>query len=441
MSPSVAIVGAGWSGLAAAVELVHAGIAVAVYESARQPGGRARGLRIDGQWLDNGQHLLSGAYSETLALFGEIGVDVDSALLRLPLEMLVPGRFHLRLPRLGGAWAAPLALAFGLLGARGPGLREKWAAARFMRRLKVDRYHLAYDLPVAQWLDAGGQHGVLRRHLWESLCLAALNTPPERASARVFANVLRDTLGGRREATDLLVPRVDLGRLMPLPAIEFVRSRGGAFHCPARVRSIACREKGFTIGGDGFADDFDQVIVATAPQHASALLPAAPELAATAAAIRNLAYEPICTVYVRYPSTVRLPLPLLAVDAEHCQWVFDRGALGPQPGLIAHVLSATGAWADLDNAALVAALHAGLKTVIADLPSPLAQRVVCERRATFSCAPGLVRPPNATPVRGLWLAGDYTAGDYPATIEGAVRSGRAAAKAVCNLAQAGDSLK
>lgn len=426
MRRRVAIVGAGWSGLAAAVDLVAADCSVTVFEAARQPGGRARGVTVDDDRLDNGQHLLSGAYSETLALLARVGVDSAAALLRLPLHIYVPQRFRLRLPQL----PAPLHLAVGLLAADGPSWREKFSAATFMRRLQRDGYRLAADLPVSTWLDANRQHGSLRHQLWEALCLAALNTPPEHASAQVFANILRDTLGAAREATDLLIPRQDLGRLLPDPAIAYIRSRGGSFSCPTRIRSILDNGRGFTLGGDNFTADFDAVILACAPQHAGALLPPVPELADTRAAIAGLRYEPICTVYVRYPDDIRLPLPLLALDHGPGQWVFDRGVLGNRPGLLAHVLSASGSWQDLTNDALAAALHAALASVVPGLPEPLNHRVLRERRATFACAPNLLRPANATPMRGLWLAGDYTAGDYPATLEGAVRSGRIAARSV-----------
>lgn len=431
MAPRVAIVGAGWSGLAAAVDLVDAGVAVTVFEAARQPGGRARSLRLDDDLVDNGQHLLSGAYREALALLERLGVNVDRALLRLPLEILVPGSFHLRLRRLPAPWH----LAAGLFAAGGPSFGDKLHAARLVRRLQATDCRLAGDQTVATWLDANGQRGVLRRHLWESLCLAALNTPPEHASAQVFANVLRDTLGGRREATDLLIPLVDLGRLLPQPASEFIRARGGSVRHSARVRSIAAGERGFTVSGDGFAETFAQVILACAPQHAAALLPAVPELTAIATTIADLRYEPICTVYARYSASLRLPLPLLALDRAPGQWVFDRGALGGPPGLLAHVLSASGAWQELSNTALAAALHGSLAAALPGLPAPISQRVIREQRATFACTPNLARPANATPLAGLWLAGDYTAGDYPATLEAAVRSGRAAARGVLGEVQ------
>lgn len=438
LSPTVAIIGAGWAGLTAAVRLADAGLRVTVFESAHQAGGRARSVDWNGSTVDNGQHLLVGAYSATLAVMRQVGVDPDRALRRIPLTVEVPGQLSLRLPR----WPAPLHLAAGLLAARGAPLAEKIAAARFMQRLKAARYRLAEDLPVATWLDANQQQGVLRTQLWDALCLAALNTRPEAASAQIFANVLRDTLGGPRHATDMLLPATDLGRLFPEAALQHLR-RAGAI-CRLRTRVAAIHRDPETgawwLTSDEQASQFDHVVLAAAPQHTGALLPPAPELAPLRTAIERLEWEPIATVYLQYGPEVRLPQPLLALNHGPAQWLADRGQLGGPAGLLAHVLSGSGDWQGLANHDLAASLHSATNAVFArrgalpPLPSPRSQLVIRERRATFRCSPGLVRPAGQTPLPGLWLAGDYVASDYPATIEAAVRSGDAAAAGIVQAA-------
>ena len=186
------MIGGGWAGLAAAVELCAAGVTVSVFESARQLGGRARSVVIDGRTLDNGQHILLGAYRETLRLMRQVGAEPERYLRRQTLELRQDREaFRLRLPRLPSPWH----LACGLALARGLPLREKFGAIRFMRALQADAYQLPADTSVAAWLDHHEQRGVLRRLMWEPLCFAALNTAPENASAQVFANVLRDSLG------------------------------------------------------------------------------------------------------------------------------------------------------------------------------------------------------------------------------------------------------
>jgi predicted NAD/FAD-binding protein len=208
----VAVIGGGWAGIAAAVELTAAGVATTLFEAGRALGGRARSISVAGRRLDNGQHILLGAYREILDLMRRIGADPDRLFDRRPLQVVDDAGFRLALPQ----WPAPFHVAWGLLTAQGAGWREKLATARWMQGVKARGFRLGADTTVAAWLDAAGQTGELRRHLWEPLCLAALNIPAARASAQVFANVLRDSLGSqRREDTDLLLPRVDLGRLLP----------------------------------------------------------------------------------------------------------------------------------------------------------------------------------------------------------------------------------
>jgi uncharacterized protein with NAD-binding domain and iron-sulfur cluster len=131
---------------------------------------------------------------------------------------------------------------------------------------------------------------------------------------------------------------------------------------------------------------------------------------------------------LQYPESTTLPFPMLAFPGGLAQWAFDRGRLSGHRGLIACVLSGGGPHESLSQEALVAALHAELLRVLPGLPVPRWTRVIAEKRATFSCRVGLDRPANATPVPNLYLAGDYTASDYPATLEAAVGSGVAAAR-------------
>ncbi len=422
----VAVVGAGWAGLACAVELAAAGTPATVFESARQPGGRARAVELGGHRLDNGQHLLVGAYSETLRLMRRVGAVPERLFERRPLRLEFPGAFSLRVPDL----PAPLNVACGLFGARGARLGEKIAAARFMQRLKRRHYRLLRDASVAEWLDAEGQHGALRRYLWEPLCLAALTTAPAQASAQLFANVLRDSLGGGRDAADMLLPKCDLGRLFPEPAAAYVAAHGGEVRLSARVSGIQRDGNGWLLACGERGERFDQVVLAIAPQHVPPLLIARPAHEPLLRQLADYDYEPIATAYLAYPAATRLACPMLGLPGPTGQWVFDRGQAGGNDGVFAFVLSAGGAWDRLGDEELCRRLHAELVAAVGPLPAPQWQRVIRERRATFSCRPQLPRPGQQTAERGLWLAGDYTWGDYPATLEGAVRSGVAAARGI-----------
>ncbi|MDP3537886.1 MAG: hydroxysqualene dehydroxylase HpnE [Azonexus sp.] len=401
----IAVIGGGWAGIAAAVELTASGADTTLFEAGRTLGGRARSVSINGRTLDNGQHILLGAYCETLALMRRVGADPDALLYRHPLQVIDNTGFHLALPK----WPAPFNVAWGLLTAQGVSLREKLATAWWMEGIKRRKFQLPADSTVAEWLDQVGQTGKLRLHLWEPLCLAALNTTVERASAQLFANVLRDSLGSaHREDTDLLLPRVDLGALLPQPATHWLQTHGAKLRLSTRVESIAGKNDGVEINGETFT----AAVLATAPQHAIRLWPALGV---------SYDYEPIATVYLQFSAKTVLPFPLFNLLGKHGQWVVDRGN-----GLLACVLSGHGAWESLDDAALIEAMQ--LDLAIAE--SPGWTRVIREKRATFSCMPGIKRPNFRTENPRLVLAGDYTWTDYPATLEGAVRSGGRAAREV-----------
>jgi squalene-associated FAD-dependent desaturase len=293
--------------------------------------------------------------------------------------------------------------------------------------LQAAGYRLANDSPVAEWLDRHRQRGNLRRFLWEPLCLAALNTPPEQASAQIFANVLREVLGGARDSSDLLLPQTDLSRLFPELAARFIEAHGGEIRLSARVEKIEEIEQALTIDGERFA----RVVIAAAPQHASCLLRPHTQTRNVAALLDAYRFEPIGTVYLAYPEAFRLPFPMLGMSGPLGQWVFERGGQPENAGIVGCVLSAQGAWDERDNDSLAAALHGELqKTLGRTLPEPDWHRVLRERRATFSCRPGLPRPPAKTALRGVWLAGDYVCAEYPATLEGAVRSGYRVAREI-----------
>lgn len=443
----VAVVGGGWAGCAAAVELADRGAQVSLFEAARTLGGRARGVEMQGKMLDNGQHILLGAYDQTLELLERVGVPPSTAFLRLPLQMRYPpgaDAMDFRAPRLPAPWHMLVAL----LRARGLTREDKLALARFTTSARWMGWRLNDDVPVSVLLERFDQTARLVRLMWQPLCLAALNTPPERASSNVFLAVLRDSLGAHRAASDMLIPRLELGALFPQAAARHIEGKGGRVHAGAKIAALARHAAGWTLqpagqalGGEALR--FDAVVLATPPGAAASLLADFPETAALAAQLEGFGHEPISTCYLQYDATLRLPLPFCAllddpVTGRYGQFVFDRGQLdGGQAGLLAVVVSAAGAAAALEQDALAGLLAAQLAQAFgqAALAAPRWSRVITEKRATFACTPGLVRPGVDTALPGLVLAGDYTASDYPATLESAVRSGRLAATAILSQAR------
>lgn len=402
MAGRVAVVGAGYAGMAAAVTLAERGIPVSVFESAPVPGGRARRIALQGHTLDNGQHILIGAYEQLFGLMRTVGVPSE-AVLRIPLELRYAGGFVFR-----ALWLPPpLGMLAGLALAQGLPLRERLGAARFMRALKRRAYELPGDITVSELLEAHGQGGRVGRYLWRPLCVSALNTPVELASAKTFLTVLRETLGGPAGASDLVLPRVDLSRLFPEPAAEFIARRGGELRLRCAIGEL--RE----------LKDFEAVVVAVGPHQLKALLP---DLAL------GFSYQPIYTCYLQYAETVRLPFPMLGLAGGLAQWVFDRGALLGERGRLACVISAQGEHQQATLEELCERCHGELSAAIPGLGRPLWSRAIAEKRATITCAPGVARPPLAS--NGVFLAGDYTDPVYPPTLEAAVRSGVRAATAV-----------
>ncbi len=423
---TVAIIGGGYAGMAAAVELAARNIPVTVFESAPVLGGRARRVTVHDTALDNGLHILIGAYSETLRLIEQVAPQRADAFLRTPLDLQIHNRFHLRAPKL----PAPLHVAFALLTAQGLTLTDKLAAARFMQAMKSCNYRLAQDCTVTALLGKYLQTVVLIEYLWGPLCIAALNTPIERASAQVFLNVLRDSLGAGRTASDLLLARVDLSALFPEPAVDYVRARGGDVELNAAVERVTHTAHGFALHLRGATQHFDTVVCAVAPHRTAPLLADIPQLQAAAQQIAALAYEPIHSIWLQFDGRVRLPAPMIGLTGGPAQWAFDREQLCGQRGLIGAVISASEAQVGEAQDALAQRIVADLAAQFGPLPPLLWQRVIAEKRATFSCTPGLARPAQLTACKNFFLAGDYTAGDYPATLEAAVRSGIACARAV-----------
>jgi squalene-associated FAD-dependent desaturase len=439
----VAVVGGGWAGCAAAVELAAAGRQVTLYEAARSLGGRARGVEVRGRMLDNGQHILLGAYTDTMRLLRRVGIDPKAALLHLPLQMRYPEASG-GMDFVAAHLPAPFHLAVALLRAKGLATADKLSLARFSSTARWMGWQLNTDCSVSELLERFDQTPRLVHLMWRPLCLAALNTPPERASAQVFLAVLRDSLGAsKRSASDMLLPRHDLHALFPRAAASFIEAHGGAVHCGAKVTAIVQDQGGWRIDAAGHAvggnlsERFDAVVLATPPPAAAALLENLP-LGPIAQQLSAFNYEPITTCYLQYSADVRLDLPFYALlddpaSGHWGQFVFDRGQLDAgQAGLCSVVVSASGAAAALGQAELARAIAAQLATVFGRpaLNDPAWTQVITEKRATFACTPGLRRLATTTGLDGLVLAGDYTASDYPATLETAVRSGAAAAKAI-----------
>ena len=405
--------------MAAAIALANCGIAVTVFESAPQLGGRARGVMYNDTQLDNGQHLMLGCYRQTLHMIKMSGGNIEQDFLRLPLQLDLHGAFSLEAPRL----PAPLHLFLALLQSQGISFGERLNAARFMLALRRMDFRLPNDTTASELLMRHHQDAALVQKLWEPLCIAALNTPIHKASAQVLLNVLRDALNQSRDASDMLLPRIDFTALFPQRAANYVEQHGGEVRISCGVEALQPLEDGMEITTTHGTSQFSHVICATPPVAAAKLLRPIAALAETVAQIDRLEYQPIYTIYLQYPPTVHLPQPMLGLYRHYSQWLFDKGRISGQHGLLAAVISAEGIHQDLSQDELAQKVIAELHVEFGIAEQPAWFKVIAEKRATFCCSPNLQRPSQLTPLPRLLLAGDYTAGDYPATLESAVMSG------------------
>ncbi|HEY0202275.1 MAG TPA: FAD-dependent oxidoreductase, partial [Burkholderiaceae bacterium] len=373
-------------------------------------------------------HILIGAYTETLRLMQQVGVDAERSLLRMPLTLRFADGGGLQLPAL----PAPLDVLAGVLTARGWLWRDKWALLHTAAAWQRAGFACGAQATVAELCRTLTPRAM--DELIEPLCVSALNMPAHAASGAVFLRVLRDALFGVRGGSRLLLPRTDLGRLFPEAAAQWLTHQGATLRPNRRVRTLAPTPQGWTVDDEPFS----QVVLACPPWEAARLAEAtalsggndrahaahATDWARTAAALHHTA---IATIYAQAPAQTRLPQPMMALRSnteQPAQFVFDRGQLGGPAGLLAFVVSASNGMREELERQVLAQASSQLK-----LTNLQALQTVVEKRATFACTPNLVRP-SMNIALGLWACGDYVQGPYPATLEGAVRSGLAAAQAL-----------
>ncbi|HYD33090.1 MAG TPA: hydroxysqualene dehydroxylase HpnE, partial [Methylophilaceae bacterium] len=304
--PHVAVIGGGCAGLAAAAQLTENRIPVTLFEASPYLGGRARGVSWKGLCLDNGQHILLGAYSETLRLLHLAGTDTNTDFLRIPLRLHMHG--ELKLSATPGL-PAPLHIFFGFLLANGLSVKERIAALRFMTWLKHRSFELPQDQTLSTLLQHQNQPTRLIRLMWEPLCLAALNTPISQASAQVFLNVLRDSFAAKQGDSDMLLPRRDLSSVMANPLADYIARKGGKIRLGAPVTKLNKSRKFEIETQDGDQQLFTHVVLATSPFRLAPLLTGFPQLTNIAELVSQLDYQPIYTVYLQYPENVRLEQP------------------------------------------------------------------------------------------------------------------------------------
>jgi squalene-associated FAD-dependent desaturase len=429
----VAVIGGGVAGLAAATALAEAGRRVVVLEARGELGGRATAFkdRETGELVDNGQHVLFGCYHETFAFLRRVGAE---AMVRVQPSLEVPyldlqgRRSVLRCP----AWPPPLHLLGGVLGWDALSWSDKLRVLRIAPGLRGTAQRVRdTSATVADFLTWRGQRGRIREWLWEPLAVAALNEAPGEAAAGPFVQVLSQMFGRRRADSSIALPAVPLHEMYAIPARRFLERHGGEVrvNALARITIADGRVARVDVRGEPIAA---AAVIAAVPWFALEPLlvgDVAPmrDILARASRMRS---KPIVTVNLWYDRAV-MDDEFVGLPGRQMQWVFDkRRVFGESASHLSLVASGADALAGQDTAALVAM---AAREVAAAIPGARAARLVRgtavrEKRATFSVAPAEPqRPGVATPIAGLYLAGDWIDTGLPATIESAAAAGHRAA--------------
>ena len=425
----VAVVGAGWAGATAALTLARAGVRVTVFEANSVAGGRARVVEKSGLTFDNGQHLLLGAYERSLAMIESLHAAGPRPYLRLPLMLQSAPKTPVALSLLAPNLPAPLHLLAAIITAKGLSFLEKFAAASWAAR------HLRGGLigattTVSQLI--GEQPMRVRQLLWEPLCIAALNTPPDVATASVFIEVLKRSFTGSTRDSDLIIPLVNLTALMPEPALAEARSLGGDVQQSTYVTSVSTTTSSASVAlRDQTTQSFDFLIMATGAQHLSRLLSDIPAASEVSDALRALTYEPITTLHFDFSHGdlgQNHHSPMRMLDGSPGQWVFWQTL--PNGHWRASVVISANHSSGVESSLLSATLSQLAKSYA--LPTPSWQFMVTEKRATYSCTPNQCRLLTDLPKRigRLFFAGDWCVPELPATLEAAVVSGERAAQKI-----------
>ena len=447
------MVGGGFAGLAAAIELQERRHEVLLLERRGVLGGRATSYRdaASGEDVDNGTHLMIAAYAATLGLLRRASAE-DLLLVqdRLRIDYVDErGPTTLDCPPL----AAPLHLFAGLLGLRLP-WRVRWQAVRMGLAIRFGRP--PRGLSLAEYFRRTGQGPEARRLLWDPLSTAVLNETPERAAAVLFYHVYRLAFLASHDASRLVFLRRGFGALHDRLAAYF-EGRGGTLRRRAlatavaldagRAAAVEYQQRAETRdeiragkGATSRRAEADAVVLAVPWSGVAGLLPEDWGAREPFASLGRLGGSPIVSIEM-WLDRVVVDKPMVGLRGHEIEWVFDKGRLHGRSGApqhLAFIVSAARRSAPRPNAELAAAAEDALRRFFPAMSGARVLRslVMREAQATFACGPEAeaLRPGPVTPVPGLFLAGDYTDTGLPATIEGAVRSGLAAAAAVERLA-------
>lgn len=459
MKQNVIILGAGFAGLAAATELLSAGYNVTIIEQRGFSGGRAfsffdKNISLE---LDNGQHLLMGCYENTFRFLKTISTTTgsdDKLYIQkdLHVDFLDSDRHTYSLSCL--PLPAPLHAASGILRFKALSLSERLRMLYITKDVLYDENPLPLtlshkgrasshtleewgkgegDYSISEWLDRHHQSARSRDYFWNILTLAVMNENPHKASTAIFKTVLKKAMFRSRKGSGIVLPAVPLSRLYADDAEAFIRQHNGVLEKACTASEIMI-EKDKVTGirtrdGRIFRGDY---YISAVPYYALQRL--LPECVTTKhhsyfSCLKELISSPIISFYLLFDKPVT-SLQFAALVNSPVQWVFNKKMINKtreKYGLISLVISGAQEYVNMSSEQLLNMALTELKKFLPEAGSAklLYSRIIKERAATFIPSPGIqkYRPSQETPIRNLFLAGDWTDTGLPATIEGAVISG------------------
>lgn len=429
--PSVVIVGAGLAGLSTAVAMAPHGYDITILEARSRLGGRASSFYDPGstEWVDTCQHVSMGCCTAFHDFCKTIGV----LPLLEPQQTLFFQTTDRRISRFkADPWPAPFHLARALASAHYLTMGEKLRVAYGVLRLVTEKKDR--DEPLLPWLKKHGQTERTIRRFWAVVLVSALNDTVDHLGTKYARKVFVDGFLKDRHGFTVHVPTVPLARLYGEELRAWFRKWNVTIREDCAVRSVELPENQFRLAlRSGTELLADRVVLAVPFDRVKALLPDEWANRPEFANIGKLSPSPITSVHVWTDREVMTRPHVVVVDGLG-HWIFNRGRIGSGEWYLQVVISATRELATWGREQITEAVLAELHRLLPELAQAkvLRSRVITEHKATFSAVPGVdeLRPTQSTSIPGLFLAGDYTQTGWPATMEGAVRSGQLAAGAI-----------
>lgn len=440
MAP-VIIIGGGFAGLAAAVDLAEKGKQVLVLERRSFLGGRAYSIqdKITGDTVDNGQHLMMGCYHHMLSFLHKIGATEKLKFQPAPrVDFIHPtlGHASFTCPNL----PAPFHLLAGLSRLKTLSWSDRVKALRVGLAVKImngSREPLA-NISVKQWLDELEQSERMQDNFWNPMALATLNERPEIASADMFAEVIEQAFMRRKSDSTMVISRVGLSELYTEDAAKFIEARGGEVRLNTAVKNIEVKHgaiKSVLLSNDERIDA--ESVISAVPYFMLKEMLDEDVLDEHFPSLKNFVSAPIVSINLWYENPVT-EVEFVGLLDSPIQWVFNKNAIGGKPssGLyqLALVISGAHDAAKMTKESLIEMATSEINRHFpeANNPTPIHAYVIKEQHATISHTVGVAaqRPSQQTKIQGFYLAGDWTATGLPATIESAVLSGQRCAEMI-----------